>query len=179
MRFVRCGLLGAVALAVGAQAHDGMYPSARQTFPWQLAAQEPDRTLFVGNIQRVGGAATFEVMTVLREPNKGYVYDAETQAGLVDCATKRYELDLFGARVLNSAPVPPPLVLLPTAPIGVDKETLDDVDAPAKGSAFGKVLDAACGEAKLPDERIDDPYRWARERFGLRTPPPPWEKAGQ
>jgi hypothetical protein len=173
---IRYCVLTLIAVSIGAHAHDPIYPSARQLFDWRLVSEEPDRSLFVGNIQRVGGAATFETMTVLREANKGYAYDALTQAGLVDCTTKKFELLPVDAIVLDSAPVPPPLTLVPTVPAGVDEETLDDVEAPAKGTPWRQLLEVACGEAKLSGESIRDPYRWARKRFGLRTQPPPWEQ---
>jgi hypothetical protein len=164
--------LGLLSVSMGARAHDVPYPGQEQNVDWRLIGESRVGAVFVGDIRRVGRSASFLSMLVLREPaeDEAGSFDAVTYPGLVDCDTKRYELER-GSQVRGGMPLPPPLARI-TAPSGVDIEAVDDREPPDDvATPLYRLLEIACGEAKLPATVIGDPYRWARQRFGLRTPP--------
>ena len=160
-------LMAGLCVPAAAQAHEVPWPGDEAYLDWRLVTEGTDGSAFIADIRRVGRAASFVVMGVYRRPMKDprfdndEGYDAESAAGLVDCETKRFEMD-EPYRTLAGKPVPPPLIRLPLPPAGADPESWNDMDSPPLQSARYQLLEIACGEAKLQAGRIEDPYRWAR-----------------
>jgi hypothetical protein len=172
-------LLAACSSGAAAHAHDLPVPG-EEDGEWALVAEDAHGGRFITGIERVGRSASFLLMAVARKPAKTvFEHDAETYAVLADCSTRQYEVTdhllMRGGRL-----VPPAMVRMPAPVPGVPEvpeltpaqaEAKDHEGPPAAGSAEHRALQYACGEAALPAETIADPYRWARQRFGLKTPP--------
>ena len=169
--FILPALLGA---ATALQAHDIPWPGAESFKDWWLVTETPRGSVFIADVQRVGRAASFLSMAVYKTPLKderfpdSYDFDAETEAVLVDCETKQHELDEPN-RTRAGMQLPPPLIRT-LIPDGADPEMANDRAPPPAGPRLYQ-LQIACGETSLPDQAVEDPYRWARQRWGLKTPP--------
>ena len=165
--------VSALLISGAGNAHEVPSPPDADFVDWRLIGAGPELSLFIGDIRRVGQAASFLAMAVYPKvaTARGQRRDAVTQPGLVDCASERFEVEP-GARALDGMALPPALVRAPAPAPGGDQEALDDHAPPPSDSLFFAFLETACGERALPSETIEDPYRWARQRYGLRTPSP-------
>ena len=166
-------LVSALLISGAGSAHEVPAPPDADFLDWRLVGAGPELSLFIGDIRRVGQAASFLAMAVYPKPatSGGQRRDAVTQPGLVDCASKRFEVEP-GARALDGMALPPALIRAPAPAPGGDEEAVDDRSPPPSDSLFFALLETACGERLLTSEGIEDPYRWARQRYGLQTPAP-------
>lgn len=162
--------VSALLISGAGTAHEVPSPPDADFLDWRLIDAGPELSLFIGDIKRVGQAASFLAMAVYPKPATagGQRHDAVTQPGLVDCASKRFEIEP-GMRALNGMALPPGILRAP--PPGADAQAFDDRSPPPADSSVFALLQTACGERPLTSEAIEDPYRWARQRYGVRTPP--------
>jgi hypothetical protein len=173
MGCLRLAAIIALFVAAGAAAHETPIPGDEDDYlPWHLVAENADRAVFVAVTRRVDHAATLASMIVYRavQEDDGETRDAEAHSVLVDCRSKRFEVS-DTVTVLKGAQNPPPMVRIASPAEVTDPESANDLSAPPPGTVQLRMLEIGCGEDVAPGARIANPYRWARERFGLPTRP--------
>jgi hypothetical protein len=170
--FVPLGL-ALFGVPVSAQGFDTPVPGEPDKLPWRLVADRETAMLFVAVTSRSGAEARLESMAVWKTPvedDDGFSYDGLAETVAVHCPTKRWRREYFQT-ALGGAQNPPPMIRAPLAPDGEGAETAFMNAAPPEDSVRHVQLAMACGEVPLPTTQVVNPYRWARQHFGLESPP--------
>jgi hypothetical protein len=163
--------LALCASPASANPFDTPVPGKPDKLPWRLLHEAERASVFVAVTGRKGDQADLRSMIVSKAPfeEDGLTYDGLAETIAVHCPSKRWR-QVYWQSALDGDQNPPPLIRTPPLPEGATGEAAFYLPAPDAGSLRHEQFAIACGEAPLPETRVVNPYRWARERFGVKTP---------